>query len=565
MIKFGDMQYIRPDMDQIKKEMEEILEGLSSSTSFEEEDSLFDDFIRISRSYDTMATLVSIRNSVDTLDEFYDKENDFFDEVGPEFKALRTRFYRAMLDSSFTSEHKEKRGEHIFNLYRLRMSTFSDEVLDDLKEENKLKSKYVKLLGGAKIMFEGEERSLSQMGPFMNDDDRDMRKRATDAYFGYFEENLDDFDSIYDSLVKTRDGIAKKLGFENFVELGYARLQRTDYGKDDVAKFREGVKKHIVPVAIELMERQKERLALDKLSYYDMNYSFSSGNPKPHGDSDWILEKGVKMYDELSEETGEFFRFMKDAELLDLVSKKGKAPGGYCTYIEDYDSPFIFSNFNGTLDDVTVLTHEVGHAFEVYNSRGYSLPDYRFPTLEAAEIHSMGMEYITWPWMKEFFEEETEKFLFKHSHDNLVFIPYGVTVDEFQHWVYENPEATPLERRNKWREIEKIYTPYKNYEGNEYLESGGFWQRQGHIFGSPFYYIDYTLAAIVSFQIYSAFEKDRKKAWEDYVNVCKVGGSRPFLEILKVGSYKNPFDEEVVKASVKDIADYVRSVDDTRF
>ena len=259
------------------------------------------------------------------------------------------------------------------------------------------------------------------------------------------------------------------------------------------------------------------------------------------------------MYEDLSKETGEFFKFMQENHLMDLVAKKGKAGGGYCTFIEDYKAPFIFSNFNGTSGDIDVLTHEAGHAFQVYSSRHFEIPEYYWPTYEACEIHSMSMEFFTWPWMDLFFKEDTDKYKFSHLSDALLFLPYGVSVDEFQHWVYENPEATPKERKLQWREIEKKYLPHKDYEGNDYLENGGFWQRQGHIYNSPFYYIDYTLAQICAFQFWKRSRENQEEAWADYVKLCKLGGSMSFTKLVEAANLISPFEDGCVESVVGEI------------
>lgn len=247
---------------------------------------------------------------------------------------------------------------------------------------------------------------------------------------------------------------------------------------------------------------------------------------------------------------------------MDLVAKKGKQGGGYCTYISEYGAPFIFSNFNGTSGDIDVLTHEAGHAFQVYESRGFEVPEYGFPTYEACEIHSMSMEFFTWPWMDRFFEDEADKYRFDHLASGLIFIPYGVTVDEFQHFVYENPDATPAERKQAWREIERKYLPHRNYDDNTYLEQGGFWHKQGHIFSSPFYYIDYTLAQICAFQFWKKMHEDRSAAWADYLHLCRQGGSKSFVELVKVAGLISPFEDGCVTSVIGSINAWLDSVDD---
>jgi M3 family oligoendopeptidase len=391
-----------------------------------------------------------------------------------------------------------------------------------------------------------------------------MRQRAYVARYRFFEQNETRFDDIYDNLVKIRTHIAQRLGFKNFVELGYARMGRVDYNAEMVANFRDQVRDYIVPVAVKLKKRQKERIGVDRLKYYDEAFQYQSGNPKPKGPSDWIVENGHKMYAELSTETEEFFTHMIDNGLMDLVSKRGKAGGGYCTYISQFGAPFIFANFNGTSGDINVLTHEAGHAFQVYSSRSYQVPEYHFPTSEACEIHSMSMEFFTWPWMNLFFEEDTEKYKFGHLSDALLFIPYGVAVDEFQHYVYENPGVTPDERKRAWRGIEKKYLPYRDYEKNAYLERGGFWHQQGHIFQAPFYYIDYTLAQICALQFWKRMRENHELAWSDYLNLCKQGGSKSFLQLVRVANLTSPFARGCVQSVVGVIDGWLNTVDDRK-
>ena len=450
-------------------------------------------------------------------------------------------------------------------LFRSQLQTFSEEIIDDLIRENKLVTEYDKLVASAKLNFEGEIRNLSQMRPFMESKDRDIRKKASETMIGFFQENEKEFDRIYDELVKVRDKMARTLGFSDYVEMGYKRLSRSDYDSNMVANYRKQVYEDLVPVVAELKDRQRKRLGLKELKHYDEPLEYLTGNAIPKGNPDWIIDNGKKMYGELSKETDEFFSFMVERELLDLVSKKGKMAGGYCTIIPDYKSPFIFSNFNGTSGDVDVLTHEAGHAFQSYMSMGFELPEYGFPTLEACEIHSMSMEFITWPWMELFFKEEVDKYKFSHLVGAINFIPYGVTVDEFQHFVYENPTATPDERKAKWREIEKKYLPFRDYEDNEFLNNGGYWFRQGHIFSSPFYYIDYTLAQVCAFQFWIKTMQDREKAWDDYLRLCKAGGSLSFLKLVELANLDNPFVDGTIKRVVKPLKEWLDNIDDSSF
>ncbi|WP_242217025.1 M3 family oligoendopeptidase [Bacillus cereus group sp. BfR-BA-01380] len=562
-MSFENYEYKRPNMDEVKDRFTETLQQFKNAKTVEEQKEIIARINAIRNDFSTMYNICSIRHSVDTTDVFYKEEQDFFDEYSPIVKGYVTKYYEALTQSPFRKQLEEYYGIQLFALAEAEMKTYSDEVVADLQLENKLSSGYTQLLAAAKISFEGEERTLSQLAPFMEKRDRNMRKQASEAYYGFLAEHEEELDRIYDELVKVRTTIAKKLGFNNFVELGYARMYRTDYNAEMVANFRKQVLDYIVPVATELRQKQQARIGVEKLAYYDENFEYPSGNAVPKGDADWIVNHGKTMYKELSEETNTFFNFMLENNLLDLVAKKGKAGGGYCTYIENYKAPFIFSNFNGTSGDIDVLTHEAGHAFQVYESRHYEIPEYNWPTYEACEIHSMSMEFFTWPWMKLFFEEDVEKYYFSHLSSALLFLPYGVSVDEFQHFVYEHPEASPAERKEAWRNIERKYLPHRDYEENDYLERGGFWQRQAHIYNSPFYYIDYTLAQICAFQFWKRSRENRQEAWEDYVHLCRQGGSKSFLQLVEVANLTSPFADGCVKGVIDEIHAWLNGVDDT--
>ena len=563
-MKFSEFKYERFDIEAVKKDFSNMFVQFESASSFNEQDLVMVKINNLRNYCESMMSIAGIRHTIDTKDNFYEKENDFIDEVDPIYEGIISDYYKLLINSKFRTELEAKWGKQIFTIAELKIKTFSKEVIEDMQKENKLASDYDKLMASALIPFEGEDRNLSEMGPFLTSKDRDMRKNAQKATTSFFVDNEEKFDNLYHELVQLRHKMALKLGFKNFVELGYAKLTRSDYNAVNTANYRKQVLENIVPLAIELKKKQAKRLKLDSLKYYDDSLDFLSGNATPKGDPKWILNQAVKMYKELSPETDKFFSFMSKNELYDLESKKGKAGGGYCDFISEYDSPFIFSNFNGTSGDVDVLTHEAGHAFQTYSSKSFKIPEYNWPTYEACEIHSMSMEFFAWPWMESFFKEDTDKYKFAHLSGALLFIPYGVTVDEFQHWVYENPTVTPAERKAMWREIEKKYLPSKDYDGNEFLEKGGFWFRQGHIFSTPFYYIDYTLAQISAFEFWGKSRcEDKEKSWQDYLTLCKAGGSLSYLELLKLANLENPFEDGTLEKIVKPISKWLDEVDDS--
>lgn len=561
-MKFNEYSYSRPDFTALKGEVESLIKKFNESENVEGQIQAVERFNEIRSNIDTMSTLVSIRNSINTTDEFYEKEKEFFDENMPVYEGLVNEFAKTLVSSKYLDSLKAKFGKYLFDKIEVQLKTFKPEIIEDMITENKLVTKYGKLMASAKIEFEGGVHNLSQMTPFTQSTNRGIRERAQLEIAKFMLENEKELDQIYDDLVKVRTKIAKTLGFENFVELGYYRLGRTDYDSKMVANYRKQVYETLVPLSQKLIERQRQRLGLDELKYFDLSLKFLSGNAKPKGDKDTLVKHAYKMYSEMSKETKEFFEYMMDHDLLDLEAKKGKQGGGYCTFIANYKSPFIFSNFNGTSGDVDVLTHEAGHAFQVYQARNFTIPEYIWPTYEACEIHSMSMEFFAWPWMNLFFENEETKYKYMHLSDALLFVPYGVTVDEFQHFVFENPDATPDMRKAKWREIEKKYLPHKKYDGNDFFERGGFWFRQSHIFQVPFYYIDYTLAQVCAFQYLVRSIENREEAWDSYVKLCKLGGSKPFLELVKEAGLDNPFVDGTIAKVAEKVNTILDAIDD---
>ena len=552
-MKFKDYKYERPNYEEIKKSFLELVDKIKNASTYDEQKLHINQLNNIRKHIETMSTLASIRNSINTADEFYDEEQNYWDEQGPLYTELNSDFYKAIVNSKFKEDIKKDYSEQFYKICEYSLKSFSPEIISDLQEENKLMSKYTKLLASAKINFKGEELNLSGLYKYMLSSDRNEREQSSKAYYNYFGEHEEEFDEIYDQLVHVRHNMAKKLGFKNFVELGYIRMDRTDYNPEMVVNLRKQILEYIVPLCNKLYEKQAKRLNLDKLTYIDENLEFLDGNATIKGDSDYIIENGIKMYQELSQETKEFFDFMLENELMDLETKHNKSAGGYCTYIPDYKAPFIFSNFNKTSEDMDVLTHEAGHAFQLYMSRDIDMQEINFPTLDSCEIHSMSMEFITYPWMETFFKEDSDKYKFAHLTSAIKFLPYGVVVDEFQHVVYDNPNMTSDERKKVWRDLEKKYLPHRDYEDNEILERGCWFFKQGHIFKDPFYYIDYVLAQICAFQFLKKMEEDRVSGWEDYLRICKVGGTQSFLQIVKTGNLISPFDDKCIEYIIKNL------------
>lgn len=560
-MKFSDYTYLRPNYETYKVDFLKTLQLLTDATELTEAVAAVNHLNELRATIETAYNLASIRYSVDTNDAFYEKEDNFWNEYQPLFQELDFQFYQSLLNSPLLDELKASFPSTLFLFAEGRVKTFSPELIPLFQKENQLSSDYSKLVASAQIPFEGEVYTLSQLTPFAQSVNESTRRQATEKITGFYADNEAKFDAIYDEMIKVRTEIATKLGFKNYVEFGDVLMNRWDYDRSMIETYRSEVLQKIVPVTQKLYERQAQRNGLEKLNFHDLSLVFPNGNATPKGTPDELVAKAQKMYQELSSETGEFFDFMVEKDLLDLLSKTGKQAGGYCTYIQDYQSPFIFANFNGTSHDVDVLTHEAGHAFQTYESRWIKEPEIVFPNYESCEIHSMSMEFIAWPWMEDFFQDETSKYKFNHLASALQFLPYGVLVDHFQQEVYSNPNWTPAERKACWRELEKQYCPERNYDVFPELEKGIYWFRQGHIFNSPFYYIDYTLAQVCAFQFWKRFnvEKD-ETAWQDYLAICQVGGTKTFLEILEIAHLKSPFEAGALDDTIVLVDNYLSSV-----
>ena len=468
-----------------------------------------------------------------------------------------------VLESPYRKDFAEEYGNLMFLKAEIKCKTFSPVIIEELQKENELADEYEKLLASAQIPFEGGVYTLSQLTPFKSDPDDARRLAAWKAEGNWYKENQAKLDDLYDQLVHLRDKMGKKLGYEGYTTLGYYRMGRNCYTKEDVEKFRKAVVKYLVPVADSIYREQAKRLGKEyPMSFADNALEFRSGNPKPIGTPDEILAMGRKFYDELSPETSEFFRMMLDNELLDVLSTEGKRSGGYCTSIADYEVPFIFANFNGTQHDVEVVTHEAGHAFAAYMNRHRIPTSYIWPGMEGCEVHSMSMEFLAWPWAEGFFGEDARKFRYSHLSGALTFIPYGTMVDHFQHIVFEKPDMTPRERHDTWKELLGIYMPWMKLDGDiPFYSEGEGWQRQHHIYSMPFYYIDYCLAQTVALQIWALQQKDRKNAWEHYMAYTRQGGSRVFTELLKNAGLESPFEESCLNGVCQTASEWLKSYD----
>ncbi len=541
-MKFSEMPYTRPNLEEIQKSGNELLEKIRSASAAEEQIDAYLAYEEMSRQVGTNCALAYVRHTIDTRDEFYEKESDYLDEVDPALQEMGQKINLALLESKFRPQLEERFGTLLFKNLEISVRCMKPEIMELMQEENRLTSEYQKLYASAMVEWEGEMLPLPKLGPFVQSPDRAVRKAACRVRGQWFEDHRQQLDELYDKLVRNRDRQGKAMGYENYIPLAYDRLGRNCWGPRECRAFREQIASDMVPIVARVKEDQARRIGVDKLKFYDDALLFPDGNAKPQGTSDEILAAGLKMYQELSPETREFAEFLFGNELLDVLSKEGKAPGGYCTDFAAYKAPFIFSNFNGTSGDVDVLTHEAGHAFAFYRAarKGY-LSALMSPTMEGCETHSMSMEFLTAPWHESFFGPQARKYEIFHCEDSLIFIPYGCMVDEFQHIMYEQPELTPDERNGIWLELEKKYRPWMDYEDLPSFSRGARWQQQPHIYMNPFYYIDYCMAQTMAFQFWMASLENREDAWKKYLAFVDQGGSRTFEELVQNAGMKLPY------------------------
>ena len=563
-IKFSEYPLVVPNAKSLSKKLDKLVASLKACQNASEAAKVVNRINAAFEEIETEASVIYVLYSCNTLNEEYKKAQEALDELSPLFSKYATDIQKLLVEASYRPELEKKYGSYLFKKYEASLKTFDEKIIPELIQENKLVSEYDMVFGGAQIEFRGETLNLSQLGKYMQDKDRETRKAAAKAMDGWLKDNEEKIAKIYDDLVHVRVEIAKKLGFKSYTELAYLRLGRVDYDAERVKGYRDQIARDVVPVCQKLYKQQMKRLGIRKPQYYDYNLMFASGNPMPAGDANYLVEQAHKMYTDLGPESKEFFDFMVKYELMDLEARKGKAPGGYQTTFPAYQSPFIFSNFNGTQGDVNVLCHEGGHAFQAFLSRPIKVPEYRQPTLESCEIHSMSMEFFSWPYMDGFFGKDAEKYKYTHLADSIEFLPYGATIDEFQHWVYANPDASHEQRCAAFHEIEQRYTPHKKYDDCPTLAKGTYWMRQGHVFATPFYYIDYTLAQVVAFQFAIENMKNHEKTWKKYIKLCKCGGKYPFQELLAKNHLRNPFEEGNIRKVIKPLERVLKGFDTSK-
>ena len=548
---FSNLEYVRPDFDAAEAKAKELTERVKAAKSYADVKAVILESDEYMSELYTMTTIAHIRNTLNTTDEFYEKEIEFIHQRSPEAEGSFIALTKAIVDCPFTAEIDADLGKEYLVASRRELAQYDDALVPFMQEESRLETEYQKLMATAEIEFDGKKLNLYGIQKYFENPDREVRKAAFKKYSEFYESNEEKMEEIFDKLIKVRTKMGQALGYKTFTPLGYLQQGRSDYGQEEVASFREQVRRELVPLCEKLYEAQAKRIGVDHIMAYDEKFVFPDGNAEPIGDEKYMVAEAQKMYHDLSPETGEFIDFMIEHELMDLENKPNKANTGYMTDLTKYRAPFVFSCFNHTIFDMQVLSHELCHAFACYRAmRHQPVMAYYSESTDIAEIHSMSMEQFCYPYAERFFGDAADKYRFAHLQEALTFVPFGVAVDEFQHIVYENPDLTPKERTMEWHKLEEKYMPWRKYENDPFMERGGYWYHKIHIFLYPFYYINYTLTTMGAMEFKKRYAENKEEAFKDYLTLCDIGGSLSYLESLKAAHLHVPFEEGSVANAI---------------
>ena len=560
-MKFNEMTYTRPDIDALLARCRELAAKAAASPDGDALVRLYYEQSEAFAEYNTAANLANIHYTCDTRDAYWKAEQDFFDANGPAVTNASVEISRAFLANPHVDALTEKFGTTCVAGMKNAVLSMDDRTVELQQQFNALVSRYQQIYGGALVELDGKQLTIPQLGPYKEDLDSAVRRAAYEAEAGYFDAHRAELDELYGQIVQNLNAQARVMGYHDYSELSYVRMNRIGYGPEEIRKFRDQVANDVVPQLQKVMALRAKRTGIARPTFTDLPIMFKDGNPKPIPGYKARMDAARTMYHELSPETAEFIDFMQDNELFDVESRPGKMSGGYMTSLPSYKAPFIFANWNDTSGDVDVLTHECGHAFEGYVAeRDPAIPaDLECPGMESAEIHSMAMEFLTAPWHHLLFGKDTDKYALLHAEDSFVFLAYGCEVDEFQHIMYQNPDLTPDERNAEWLKLEKKYRPWIDFAGLPFYGRGAGWQRQLHIYECPFYYIDYCLSTMAALQFFLLSLTDHKDAWQRYLRLVRRAGMASYTELLETAGLKVPFEEGSIKGIAQQMTDWLEN------
>lgn len=557
--KFSDLKVPIPNFDVIKTLYEEAIEGIKNAKSGDDVfEIIFENNVLVRR-INEANEIISIRHSMDTLDERYERDQKWADEYCPIFDKLELDFKEAVYDSPYREYIEQKIGSMYFLKTDIKRKIVREEVIPLRQKEQELIDEYDEILFRNRKEVAGKENTFMELQELFAHEDRAIRKEAFKVFSGFLSENEEQLERVWDDLIKVRTQIANKLGYDSYVQVGYLERERLDYGREEVAKFREQVVNEIVPLCNRLYEAQAKRLGLDAVMAYDEKIAFPDGNAKPLGDADYMMEQVVNVLREMSPETDEFINYILEHELIDYKPRPEKAFKEFCTLLPYRKAPFLFEHFTGSAEDVQSFCEGLGHAFASYrSSRRQPLDEYYFPPSDITEINAMSMIQFVNKYADRLFGEDAWKYEFGNLQYFMTFIPFGTAVDEFQHICYDNPNLTPKERTYEWHKLEEKYMPWRKYdEEDEFMQRGGYWYHKFHIFYVPLYYIEYALATVNAMDMYRKYVERPGVAWKEYLDLIDVGGSKGYLEILKQANLTPAYEDGAVKSAISYVKNFL--------
>ncbi len=481
----------------------------------------------------------------------------FVRDIEPKLKPVLNDIRNRYLDAQERSQLSKARYAVMDRALENRRTLFREANIPRETQLAELEQQYQKKIGAMTVTFRGQERTLPQMAPFLEETDRSVRQEAWELSARRRLEDRETLDGLFDEMKALRIEIAHEAGFADFVAYSFRNRERFDYGPADTIRFHEAVEKVVVPLAKQIQQEQQQSLGVDPLRPWDLSVDRLGRpplKPFPIDDVEKLAQGTETIFRDVDPELGEQFAFMRRRELLDLANRKGKAPGGYQSTLEDARLPFIFMNAVGLDSDLRTLLHEGGHAFHTLACREEPLSSYRESPLEFCEVASMSMELLGARRVDAFYNRaESERSNRKLLEGIVLILPWIATVDAFQHWIYNHPDHSRDDRSAAWRDLLERFGGIVDYSGFEEARDHS-WHRQLHIFLYPFYYIEYGIAQLGALQVWKRSLSDRARAVADYKKALALGGSRPLPELFAAAGIRFDFSEQIIGPLMETIA-----------
>ncbi len=476
----------------------------------------------------------------------------FVENVEPQLKPRQFALEKIYVAHSQREKLPKQRFEVFDRDVKNHVELFRPENVALETEEAKLSQQYQKLIGAQTVNFRGEEKTLVQMGRYLEEPDRALRQEAWELVAKRRLQDVEKCEELFDELIKLRTQIAKNAGFENYRDFAFRQKARFDYTPENCFQFHDAVEKEIMPAVREIQNERKRQLKLEKLRPWDLAVDPQNRTPlKPFAQVGDMVSRTQKIFNHLDPELATNFRQMQDLKLLDLDNRKGKAPGGYQSTLSEARVPFIFMNAIGLQRDVETLLHEAGHAFHAQATRDEDLYPYRGAPIEFCEVASMSMELLGNEFLEEFYPTaEANRARKTHLEGIIGFFPWMATVDAFQHWIYTHAGHTRAERKAAYLQLMDRFGGDVDFSGCEAARAYS-WQRQLHIFLHPFYYVEYGIAQLGALQVWANSKADKVKALNDYKKSLALGGSWPLPELFAAAGCKFQFDAATIKPLIQ--------------